>query len=68
MTHSLTPSDIMQFQSYLMDSNVKLNTAKKVCARRKKARTFFVGSNTDFVSEFFGRIFEVIAGSGICGA
>lgn len=40
MTYSLTSSDIKQFQSYLMDSNVKLNTAKKYVRDVKKLAHF----------------------------
>lgn len=42
MTHSLTSSDIKQFQSYLMDSNVKLNTAKKYVRDVKKLAHFLL--------------------------
>lgn len=63
MTHSLTSSDIKQFQSYLMDSNVKLNTAKKY-VRDVKKLAHFVGSNTDFVSEFFGRVLKSLPEAG----
>lgn len=42
MTHSLTSSDIKQFQSYLMDSNVKLNIAKKYVRDVKKLAHFLL--------------------------
>ena len=50
MTHSLTPSDIMQFQSYLMDSNVKLNTAKKY-VRDVKKLAHFLSDQTQTLSQ-----------------
>lgn len=50
MTHSLTPSDIMQFQSYLMDSNVKLNTAKKY-VRDVKKLAHFLSDQTQSLSQ-----------------
>lgn len=50
MTHSLTSSDIKQFQSYLMDSNVKLNTAKKY-VRDVKKLAHFLSDQTQTLSQ-----------------
>ena len=50
MIHSLTPSDIKQFQSYLMDSNVKLNTAKKY-VRDVKKLAHFLSDQTQTLSQ-----------------
>ena len=50
MTHSLTSSDIKQFQSYLMDSNVKLNTAKKY-VRDVKKLAHFLADQTQTLSQ-----------------
>lgn len=50
MTHSLTSSDIKQFQSYLMDSNVKLNIAKKY-VRDVKKLAHFLSDQTQTLSQ-----------------
>lgn len=50
MIHSLTPSDIKQFQSYLMDSNVKLNTVKKY-VRDVKKLAHFLSDQTQTLSQ-----------------
>ena len=50
MTHSLTSSDIKQFQSYLMDSNVKLNTVKKF-VRDVKKLAHFLSDQTQTLSQ-----------------
>lgn len=50
MTHSLTSSDIKQFQSYLMDSNVKFNTAKKY-VRDVKKLAHFLSDQTQTLSQ-----------------
>lgn len=50
MTYSLTSSDIKQFQSYLMDSNVKLNTAKKY-VRDVKKLAHFLSDQTQTLSQ-----------------
>ena len=50
MTHSLTSSDIKQFQSYLMDSNVKLNTVKKY-VRDVKKLAHFLSDQTQTLSQ-----------------
>lgn len=50
MTHSLTPSDIKQFQSYLMDSNIKLNTAKKY-VRDVNKLAHFLSDQTQILSQ-----------------
>ena len=50
MTHSLTSSDIKQFQSYLMDSNVKWNIAKKY-VRDVKKLAHFLSDQTQTLSQ-----------------
>lgn len=50
MTHSLTTLDIKQFQSYLMDSNIKLNTAKKY-VRDVKKLAHFLSDQTQTLSQ-----------------
>lgn len=50
MTHSLTPSDIKHFQSYLMDSNIKLNTAKKY-VRDVNKLAHFLSDQTQILSQ-----------------